>query len=76
MPTATLLFPLLHRPGANICTRRWFTGTYHPRLTYLMLLSSPLSHTEEWRRSSLNNTQHIELIRGVSLAMMRYINRH
>jgi len=24
----------------------------------------------------LNNTQHIERIRGVSLAMMRYINPH
>ena len=29
-----------------------------------------------WRRSSLNTTRHIERIRGVGLAMMRYINRH
>ena len=43
---------------------------------YVNLTCVLIAFIVHWKRSSLNNTQHIQCIRGVSLAMMHYINWH
>jgi len=53
-------------------TWNWFRDNLHEPDMHIELLTAVVTH---WRRSSVNNTAHIERIRGVSLATMRCINR-